>query len=48
MGQSIPTELYKAVAEILAYVIKTKTKKRQMRMRQMRRGAARGLINERG
>ncbi|MCA9792233.1 MAG: flagellar biosynthesis protein FlhB [Candidatus Eremiobacteraeota bacterium] len=35
VGQAIPTELYKAVAEILAYVIKLK-RKRQMR-RQKRR-----------
>ena len=32
VGQAIPTEMYKAVAEILAYVIKLK-RKRQMKMR---------------
>ncbi|MGE0496107.1 MAG: EscU/YscU/HrcU family type III secretion system export apparatus switch protein, partial [Vulcanimicrobiota bacterium] len=35
VGLAIPTELYKAVAEVLAYVIKLK-RKRQMR-RQKRR-----------
>ncbi|MCA9784891.1 MAG: EscU/YscU/HrcU family type III secretion system export apparatus switch protein, partial [Candidatus Cloacimonetes bacterium] len=34
-GQSIPTELYKAVAEILAYVIKIK-RKREMKSRMRR------------
>jgi flagellar biosynthetic protein FlhB len=38
VGQAIPTELYKAVAEILAYVLKLKKKKEMRR----RTGGARG------
>lgn len=34
VGQAIPTELYKAVAEILAYVMKLKRKKEMRRRRQ--------------
>lgn len=33
VGQAIPTELYKAVAEILAYVMKLKRKKEMRRRR---------------
>ncbi len=36
VGQAIPTELYKAVAEILAYIIKLK-KKKQMKQRRGKR-----------
>jgi flagellar biosynthetic protein FlhB len=40
VGQAIPTELYKAVAEILAYVMKLK-KKKEMRRRTGARGRGR-------
>lgn len=40
VGQAIPTELYKAVAEILAYVMKLK-KKKEMRRRMGKQGRGR-------
>ncbi|MCE7870087.1 flagellar biosynthesis protein FlhB [bacterium CPR1] len=40
VGQAIPTELYKAVAEVLAYVIKLK-RKREMKRRRGKTGARR-------
>lgn len=37
VGQAIPTEMYKAVAEVLAYIIKLKRKK-QLKMKQRKAG----------
>jgi len=39
IGGAVPTEMYKAVAEVLAYVIKLKRKRELLRRRRMARSA---------